>query len=135
MKKKNILESGKKRIFIVNDDLNFLHSLTFTLKRGGFQVITATNGKSAYEMIVNSENNEDLPDLLIVDMRIPGYTGKELISLLVSAQINIPVLLTTTQTYLVSEFVSGLKPDIKCQVLIKPFDSKELLKRIAEILQ
>ena len=135
MSKKIILESEKKRALIVNDDINFLHSLTFTLKRSGFQVTTVTNGKLAYDIIMNLKNKDDQPDLLIIDMRLPGYTGKELISLLLSAQIKIPVLLTTSHTQPASEFAAELKPAIKCQVLNKPFDSKELLKKIAELLE
>jgi len=135
MSKNNIEEGSKKRILIVIEEINFLHSLTFTLKRKGYQVFTATNGKQAYDIIMDLKNDNNSLDLLIADMQLPGYTGKELINRIFKAKINIPILLITDHAHTVTEFISEIKPAIECVVLNKPFDSKELLKRVAELLR
>ncbi len=122
----------KKSILIVDDEVNLLHSISFTLKRNGYRVSTATNGQEAFDIIVKHEKNNKSFDLIITDMQLPGLTGKELIKELDWVKISVPVLVITAHG------TTALKKEIKCcdfcDFLSKPFSTDELLKRVTKIL-
>ncbi len=125
--------TAKKSILIVDDEVNLLHSISFTLKRNGYKVATATNGREAFDIIVNHEKNDKLFDLIITDMQLPGLTGKELIKELDWVKISVPILVITAHG------TTALKKEIQCcngcDFLSKPFSTEELVKRVGKILK
>ncbi len=126
------IKSVKKAILVVDDEINLLHSIAFTLKRNGYKVTTTTNGKDAFDIIVKHEREKKSFDLIITDMQLPGLTGKELIKELDCVKIDTPVLVITAHG------TGDLKKEIcccsYCDFLSKPFDTNELVKRVSKIL-
>ena len=62
-----------RHICVVEDDADILELLEFNLKRKGYEVTTYNDGTEAYEGISNI-----LPDLVILDLTLPGLTGMEI---------------------------------------------------------
>jgi DNA-binding response OmpR family regulator len=122
-----------KRIMIVEDDLPLLHSLSFTLKRQKCLVDTASNGKDALGRILEARQAGAPFHLLVTDIGVPGISGLELIDRLHELGARIPILVIT----------AGADKDLAAQLirrggndlLVKPFDADEFVKRIASILE
>lgn len=62
----------KNKILLLDDDINFLKLLSFSLKKGKFEVITEENGEKALELV-----NSEKPDLIISDIQMPVMDGFE----------------------------------------------------------
>lgn len=77
------------RILVVDDDEIFLDAVTKNLVAEGFQVVTAINGKQALEFF-----NEQNPDLIISDIRMPEMDGVELIKA-IRTKSRVPMILMT----------------------------------------
>lgn len=65
-------EIGKQKILLVDDEPDILEFLSYNLKKEGFSVQTASNGKDAIKTAV-----EFLPHLIILDVMMPGMDGIE----------------------------------------------------------
>ena len=77
-------------ILIVDDEESQIEFLTPLLKRCGFSVSTASNGKEALSLILKNS-----PDLIVSDVIMPEMDGRELLRELRRRNIWIPVLLLT----------------------------------------
>jgi DNA-binding response OmpR family regulator len=64
----------KKRILIIEDNPMVVKSLEFKLSRDGYEIIVATDGRQAMEIIESEEF-----DLVITDLMLPFITGTQLI--------------------------------------------------------
>jgi len=62
-----------KRILVIEDDVNALRLLEYTLEQGGYQVLTATNGLEGLK-----KAQDEHPDLIILDIMLPGLDGYEI---------------------------------------------------------
>ncbi len=73
-----IHEEGKRplvsRVLIVEDEVNIVESLSFLLEREGFEVTSVLDGAQALSFI-----DENRPDLLILDVMLPGVDGYEIL--------------------------------------------------------
>ncbi len=115
------------KILVVDDDVHILQLVDIYLTREGYQVIQAENGQQALKLL---EGN--LPDLAVVDIMMPGMDGFTLTKTL-STGYDIPVLLLTAKGELEDKergFLAGSD-----DYVVKPFEPKELLFRIAAILR
>lgn len=115
------------KILIVDDDKNILDLVRIHLTQAGYQVLKADNGVQALEVL-----EMEIPDLAIVDVMMPGMNGYELTKH-IRENIDIPVLLLTAKGELEDKekgFLSGSD-----DYVVKPFEPKELLFRIAAILR
>ncbi|MDD1504154.1 response regulator transcription factor [Lysinibacillus sp. CNPSo 3705] len=115
------------KILVVDDDVHILQLVNIYLTREGYQVIQAENGHQALKLL---EGN--LPDLAVVDVMMPGMDGFTLTETL-SQEYDIPVLLLTAKGELEDKergFLAGSD-----DYVVKPFEPKELLFRIAAILR
>ena len=63
-----------KRVLLVEDEPNIVESLTFLLGKAGFDVVTEPDGKAALEAVLG-----DPPDVLILDVMLPGLDGFEIL--------------------------------------------------------
>ena len=61
-----------KKILVVDDEPHVITSLTFVLKKEGYDVFSATNGEEAMAMI-----RESKPDLMLLDVMMPKKNGYE----------------------------------------------------------
>ncbi len=118
-----------KMILIVEDEPKNLTLLRDLLQVSGYSTIEATDGKQGVELAKTSK-----PDLILMDVQMPVMDGIEASRILKAdaTTSNIPVLALTSYA------MKGDEERILqagCDgYLAKPFDIKELLKRVAEYL-
>jgi len=115
------------RIMVVDDDNDILQLVSIHLAREGYEVIQAHNGQHALSLL------EETPiSLAIVDVMMPGMDGFSLTRVL-TKEMDIPVILLTAKGQLSDKeqgFLSGSE-----DYLVKPFEPKELLFRVAVVLR
>ena len=84
----------KKNILIVDDEIGALTLIGIMLERGGFNVLKAKDADSALAML-----DQSIPDLVILDVMMPGIDGIELCGILRERQDTgaIPVLILSAR--------------------------------------
>jgi CheY-like chemotaxis protein len=88
----------KARILVVEDDPEMRLMLCGYLRRAGYLVIEATNGDDALDWLgpgVLEGDLERTPDLVVSDIRLPYFTGLEILEGLKLSPIQVPVILIT----------------------------------------
>ena len=119
---------GKIRLLIVDDEVDLLAELKPLMERSGFDVISATNGVQALEMIA-----QEAPDLIVLDMLMPRLDGRDVLRRLRESGDNTPVILLT-KVNTPAERVLSLQEGAD-DYLNKPFDPLELVARVQAILR
>lgn len=115
------------KILVVDDDAYILQLVTIHLKKEGYQVMGAGSADEAFRILEN-----ELIDLAVVDVMMPGMDGIELTTILHKDYV-IPVLLLTSKGELEDKtkgFLAGAD-----DYVVKPFEPRELLFRVAVILR
>ncbi len=115
------------KILIVDDDQNILDLVCIHLSQVGYQVFKADSAFQALDIL-----EEGIPDLAVIDVMMPGMSGYELTKR-IREKLDIPVLLLTAKGQLEDKekgFIAGSD-----DYMVKPFEPKELLFRIAAILR
>jgi len=115
-------------IFIVEDDSSIRFGLEEILKAEGFQVESCADGAKAIEGIAGF-----LPDLILLDVMLPGKSGYEIAKQLRKARCRIPILMLTAKGQEMDKVV-GLNSGADDYVT-KPFSIIELLARIDALLR
>ncbi len=116
------------KILVVDDDVHILQLVNIYLTREGYQVLLAENAQQALALLEGS-----LPDLAVVDVMMPGMDGFTLTESL-TQDYDIPVLLLTAKGGELEDKERGFLAGSDDYV-VKPFEPKELLFRIAAILR
>jgi two-component system response regulator ChvI len=114
-------------IALVDDDRNILTSVSIALEAEGFKVSTYTDGAAALEAMTARQ-----PDLAVLDIKMPGMDGMELLNRLrrVSA---VPVIFLTSKDEDIDEML-GLKMGAD-DYIRKPFSQRLLIERIRAVLR
>ena len=124
-------DSSQKSIFIIDDENTIRESLKLMLGRH-YQVDAAAHAEEALENLL-SKSIEELPDLILLDLVMPGMDG---ISFMEEASSKLPpipvIMLTATKT--VNTAVDAMKKGA-VDYLNKPYDVDELLSLIEETLE
>lgn len=115
------------RVLVVDDDPNMLSMLRRTLGFEGYQVTVAVNGEVALRAAALER-----PDLVILDLMLPGMDGLEVCRRL-RARIDVPILLLTARSS-IPDRVAGLDAGADDYVP-KPFAVDELLARVRALLR
>ena len=115
------------KILVVDDDYDILQLVTIHLSREGYEVLQAHNGQHALELLEETEVS-----LAIVDVMMPGMDGFSLTRIL-TKELDIPVILLTAKGQ-ISDKEQGFKSGSE-DYLVKPFEPKELLFRVAVVLR
>ncbi|HXF50766.1 MAG TPA: response regulator transcription factor [Dehalococcoidia bacterium] len=115
------------RILIVEDEPALVASLTYSLRREGFAVEAARDGREGLRLATQSP-----PDLLILDLMLPGVDGMEVCRRL-RAVSDTPVLMLTARSE-EADRVLGLELGADDYVT-KPFSMRELVARVRAILR
>lgn len=109
-------------ILVVEDEATLRESLRYTLSRQGYRVLTASDGPSALETARSQK-----PDLVILDLILPGMDGFEVCRLL-RRDSSVPILILTARDEEVDR-VLGLELGADDYVT-KPFSMRELVARV-----
>lgn len=115
-------------ILIVDDDTRVTNALRRTLAYEGYSVSVAANGEGALAVARNKP-----PDLVILDLMLPGIDGLEVCRRLRAAGDGITVLMLTARDA-VADRVAGLETGAD-DYLVKPFALEELLARVKALLR
>ena len=115
-----------KRILIVEDDPSVLRATSFILEKEGYEVLTAVDGLEGLK-----KAKEDSPDLIILDVMLPGIDGFEIChSLRGEAQTaQLPILMFSAKGQ-ESDKATGLKVGAD-EYLTKPIDREVLINKVA----
>ncbi len=118
-----------KKILIIDDDYAIRELLALTLE-SGYEILKLENGKMALDFI-----KEQKPDLIILDIMMPGIDGFEVCRQIKEDELTrkIPVIILTAK-HQVEDLKAAIKADVD-EFITKPFEPDMLLKRVAENLQ
>ena len=118
-----------KTIAVIDDDAHIGDMLEEILTGEGYRVLRASSGPEALALV-----SRDRPDLILLDLMLPGLSGEEVLS---SIQ-GIPVIVLSARTdvedkvaLLLGGAADGYETDPLSTGMTKPFDTRELLARIA----
>lgn len=117
----------KEHILIVEDDEAIVRLLRRGLTFEGYQVETALDGETGLALA-----REHHPDLVILDLMLPGIDGLEVCQRLRGSS-NVPILMLTAKDT-IQDRVSGLDAGAD-DYLVKPFELDEVLARVRALLR
>ena len=115
-------------ILVVEDEFAVARGLQYALQQEGYEVTIASNGEEGLAVA-----GELAPDLIILDVRLPGIDGFELLRRLRATGSKAPVLMLTARDDEVDKVI-GLELGAD-DYLTKPFGLRELMSRIKALLR
>lgn len=117
-------------VLIVDDEPTIAELIEFNLRKAGYRVLKADNGHTALQLV-----RSDKPDLIILDLMIPGIDGMEVCRKLKGQQqtASIPIIMLTAKNEEVDKIV-GLELGAD-DYMTKPFSPRELVARVKAVLR
>jgi two-component system response regulator MtrA len=112
----------RQRILVVDDDSALAEMLTIVLRNEGFDPYVVGDGAQALSVA-----RETRPDLVLLDLMLPGMNGIDVCRLLRS-ESQVPIVMLTAKTDTV-DVVLGLESGAD-DYIVKPFKPKELVARV-----
>lgn len=122
------MNNVKPTVLVVDDDERIAASVRRALDYAGYEVAVAHDGPDA--VAAAHENN---PDLIVLDVMLPGFDGLEVARRLRAFGNEVPILMLTARTS-VPDRVDGLEAGAD-DYLMKPFAHEELLARVRALLR
>ncbi|EJO05433.1 response regulator transcription factor [Oenococcus oeni] len=116
------------KILVVEDDENFNSLVSRYLASNGFEVISCADAQKAYDALYNN-----LFDLIVTDVMMPGIDGVEFAKTVRQLNENIPILFVTARDDIKTK-KAGFRVGID-DYLVKPIDLDELKLRISAVLR
>ncbi len=116
------------KILVVDDERNVRSLVKRILEEQGHQVVTLATGEEA---LVELRKNDF--DLLVLDLKLPGISGVELLKRMANEGYTLPVLIISGITNAIP-IVEAMKNGAS-DYLSKPFPSQDLLKKVTELLR
>jgi two-component system OmpR family response regulator len=120
--------TAEARLLVVEDDANIVELLSASLRFAGFDVATARDGQQALRLA-----RELRPDLMVLDVMMPGIDGFEVVRRLSTEGGRCPVLFLTARDA-VADKITGLTVGGDDYVT-KPFSLDEVIARIRAVLR
>jgi excisionase family DNA binding protein len=125
------LESGKRKVLLVDDDVELVELMTKVLEEDGrFEVRIASNGFDAGMMV-----KEYRPDLIVLDVMLPDINGKEVCHRVRADNTLEDVRILCISGMIEEDKVHELKLSGADDFLHKPFDIEELIDRMCTLLE
>jgi two-component system response regulator MprA len=116
------------RVLIVDDDRSLREALRRALVLGGYDTVSAANGREALTQAADAT-----PDALVLDVGLPDLDGLEVCRRLRAAGNRVPVLMLTARDA-IEDRIDGLDAGAD-DYLVKPFDVGELKARLRALLR
>ena len=116
------------KILVVDDEQKITRVLQAYLEKEGYTVMVAFDGPSALKLA-----REEVPDLIILDLMLPGFSGEEVCRNLRQEGFRVPIIMLTAKSAL-EEKVQGLALGADDYVT-KPFSPQEIIARVKSILR
>ncbi|MBC2167346.1 response regulator transcription factor [Listeria booriae] len=116
------------KILVVDDESSIVTLLQFNIEKAGFDVVTAEDGKTGYELALAEK-----PDLIVLDLMLPEMDGIEVCKQLRQDKVETPILMLTAKDDELDKII-GLELGAD-DYLTKPFSPREVVARIKAILR
>jgi DNA-binding response OmpR family regulator len=110
-----------KKVLVVDDDENILEVIKIILTSSGFEVRTHSTGLNVPEVVLDFE-----PDLILLDIRLPGKLGTEICKELKQLDCKVPIILFSAHSQQ-ANFLDLFGADA---FMRKPFDVKDLVNTV-----
>jgi DNA-binding response OmpR family regulator len=115
-------------ILVIDDDESLRDTIGVMLEQDGFRAVLAGDGRSGFEKAMTIK-----PDLVLVDLRLPGMTGIEICKQLRAAHVKTPIVVLSAVG---DEVDKVLLLEIGADdYVVKPFGTRELMARIRAVLR
>lgn len=124
------MDSERHTVLVVEDEDDISELIRFNLEQEGFDVITVADGEHALQEVQSAS-----PDLVILDLMLPGIPGIEVCKRLRAqpATARLPVLMVTAKSA-ETDRVVGLEMGAD-DYIVKPFSVRELVARVRAVLR
>ncbi|MBC1308465.1 response regulator transcription factor [Listeria booriae] len=116
------------KILVVDDESSIVTLLQFNIEKAGFDVVTAEDGRTGYELTLTEK-----PDLIVLDLMLPEMDGIEVCKQLRQDKVETPILMLTAKDDELDKII-GLELGAD-DYLTKPFSPREVVARIKAILR
>jgi len=118
--------SDKKKIMVVDDEeaIRVLYEEEF--EEEGYEVISCINGDEALEMF-----DKEKPDLVILDIAMPGISGLEILSKIKEKSPKTPVIMSTAYSHYKDDFYTYVAD----AYIVKSPDLTELKNKVRELIE
>src|SRR4051812_24232688 len=115
-------------ILVIDDDESLRDTIGVMLEQEGFRAVLEADGRSGFDRAIMIK-----PDLLLVDLRLPGMNGVDICRQLRAAKVQIPIIVLSAVG---DEVDKVLLLEIGADdYVVKPFGTRELLARIRALLR
>ena len=114
-----------RKVLVVDDSKTELHYMSELLGKSGFSVRTAENGEEAMKRL-----GEDKPDLILMDVVMPGQNGFQLTRAITRDPLyaDVPIIMCTSKNQ-ETDKVWGMRQGAR-DYIVKPVDADELMAKI-----
>ena len=121
---------AKEKILVVDDEEDILELLRFNLSREGYQISCAASGEDALSLV-----RSEIPDLIVLDLMLPGMDGLEVTRRLKNnlSTKDIPIVMLTAKGE-EADIVTGLELGAD-DYITKPFSPRILVARVRAVLR
>jgi len=117
-----------QRILVIDDDENLRDTIGVLLERENFTPLFAADGKNGFDKALNLK-----PNLVLVDLRLPGMSGVDVCKRLRADHVTTPIIVLSA---IGDEMDKVLLLEIGADdYIVKPFGTRELLARIRALLR
>ncbi len=113
------------KLLLIDDEEKFVSTLAERLELRGFKVKVANDGEDGLKIV-----ESDLPDLIVLDLKMPGLSGIEVLKRIKSSHPDLPVILLTGYGS-TEEGIMGKQAGV-LDYMTKPLNINELLSKIDE---
>lgn len=117
----------KPTIFLIDDEADLLQAIRDFLEDEGFAVSTASNGEEAMRMLQTGP----MPDLIILDMKMPVMDGRQFASLFHKSHDNLSPIVLVSGDANARKNAESIRADGWIE---KPFKLDDLVKKIKEFI-
>jgi two-component system, response regulator, stage 0 sporulation protein F len=114
-----------KKILLVDDDKHVQSLLREELEDDGYQVSTASSGREALSKLTKYEK----PDLVILDLRMPGMNGLETMGFMLKLNFKLPVIIFSAY----STYKNDSLAKAADAYIVKSSDMSELKRKVHEL--
>jgi two-component system alkaline phosphatase synthesis response regulator PhoP len=120
--------ASKAQILVIEDDRSLREGLAMNLRLHGYTALVAADGEAGMQMAFDAK-----PDLIVLDIMMPCWSGLDILEELRKRGNDVPVLILSARSSTPNK-VEGLKLGAD-DYMTKPFDLPELLARIEVMLR
>jgi len=116
-----------KKILVIDDEPDSIKVVKIRLEASGYSVLTAANHDEAFRILENT-----IPDLILLDVMMPGRDGYEICNEIKSQEKTrkVPIILFTAKQDQKAHLKSNAEFIAADDYILKPYEAEKLLKKI-----